>query len=236
MFTESHVNELLPAHALGCLDEEDTVVVSEHLAVCPECRAELQTYEPVADELSLAAPDAVPSEHLKRAVMDRVGSSRSTAPGEPRPSWWKQVASVVRSGGFAWGVAGLAVVAVLVTGSLLLLNVITRPVGMQTIALAGTDAVPGAIGTIVISSDARDGTLVVDGLPSLDDAHQYQLWLIRDGERTSGAVFSVKPDGYGSLWIEGPQPLSSYDAFGVTIEPAGGSPGPTGEKVLGGHS
>jgi anti-sigma-K factor RskA len=28
--------------------------------------------------------------------------------------------------------------------------------------------------------------------------------------------------------------LDAYTDFGVTVEPAGGSPGPTGDKVLGG--
>jgi anti-sigma-K factor RskA len=59
------------------------------------------------------------------------------------------------------------------------------------------------------------------------------LWLIQDGERTDGGVFSVNPEGYGSLWVEVPQSLSSFTAFGVSIEPSGGSPGPTGDKVLG---
>jgi len=98
--------------------------------------------------------------------------------------------------------------------------------------LTGTEAAPGATGTIVISMAGESGTLVVDGLPSLDEAHQYQLWLIRDGQRTSGGVFSVNPEGYGSLWISFPANLTSYDAFGITIEPAGGSPGPTGDKVM----
>jgi anti-sigma-K factor RskA len=59
------------------------------------------------------------------------------------------------------------------------------------------------------------------------------LWLIQDGQRTSGGVFSVSDEGYGSLWISSPEPLATYSAFGITIEPAGGSPGPTGDKVLG---
>ncbi|RJQ80137.1 MAG: anti-sigma factor [Desulfobacteraceae bacterium] len=33
-----------------------------------------------------------------------------------------------------------------------------------------------------------------------------------------------------------PRPLNSYRTFGITIEPRGGSPGPTGSKVLGGLS
>jgi anti-sigma-K factor RskA len=104
---------------------------------------------------------------------------------------------------------------------------------MRVVALAGTEAAPAATGTIVISGDGEYGTLVVDGLPPLDAARQYQLWLIEDGQRTSGGVFSVSSEGYGAMEIASPEPLSRYSAFGITVEPAGGSPGPTGDKVLG---
>jgi len=106
--------------------------------------------------------------------------------------------------------------------------------GMRIVALQNTEAAPDATGNLVISADGEHGTLVVDGLPPLGPALQYQLWLIKDEQRTNGGVFSVDDAGYGALWIYAPAPLSSYPAFGVTVEPAGGSPGPTGEKVLGG--
>jgi anti-sigma-K factor RskA len=105
---------------------------------------------------------------------------------------------------------------------------------MRTVALNGTEVVPNASGLIVISLDGEHGTLVVDGLPPLDGSHQYQLWLIDDGQRQSGGVFSVDQEGYGALWVSSPEPLSDYSAVGITIEPAGGSPGPTGDKVMGG--
>ena len=104
---------------------------------------------------------------------------------------------------------------------------------MRVIAMVGTGAAPASAGTLVVDSEGEYGTLVVEGLPALDQDHQYQVWLIRDGQRTSGGVFSVSPEGYGALMLSSPEPLSSYPAFGVTIEPEGGSPGPTGDKVLG---
>jgi anti-sigma-K factor RskA len=109
-----------------------------------------------------------------------------------------------------------------------------QPTQMQFVHMNGTQAAPAAQGVIVISADGDHGTLVVDNLPSLQAGKQYQLWLIDDGKRTDGGVFSVDKDGYGSLWVSSPRPLVSYASFGVTIEPQGGSPGPTGQKVLGG--
>jgi anti-sigma-K factor RskA len=112
------------------------------------------------------------------------------------------------------------------------------------VALAGTDAAPGASGVLVISQDGSSGTLVADGLPVLEAGKQYQLWLIHDGQRDSGGVFSVSPaqaagvtpDSYAVMAVQSARPLTDYTGFGVTIEPAGGSPGPTGQKVLGGNS
>ena len=107
---------------------------------------------------------------------------------------------------------------------------------MRVIDLAGTANAPTARGKIVVSTDGKYGTLVVENLEALDPSEQYQLWLIKDGKRTSGGVFSVDEKGYAAVVIDAPLPLVEYSSFGITIEPAGGSPGPTGPKVMGGKA
>ena len=114
------------------------------------------------------------------------------------------------------------------------LEAVTGPAQLRTVALAGTEYAPGATGLIVLSLDGEHGSLVVDQLPELETDQQYQLWLIKDDRRVSGGVFSVSEEGYGSLWVSTSEPLDSFSAVGISIEPAGGSDGPTGEKVLGG--
>jgi anti-sigma-K factor RskA len=240
MSTNIHVFDLLPAYTLDCLDEEELVRVSEHLAVCAECRAELRSYQAVTDQLALAVPHAVPPTRLKRRLMDRIQPSHPTRDSQPGSSWWQRWTQFMQRTTPIWGLASLFLILVLVVGNLLLWQQMrqteTTPQvqAMRAVTLAGTQVAPGATGLVILSLDGRHGTLVVDGLPTLDPERQYQLWLIRDGQRTSGAVFSVSSDGYGSVWVSSPLPLSSYSAFGITIEPAGGSPGPTGDKVLGG--
>jgi anti-sigma-K factor RskA len=90
------------------------------------------------------------------------------------------------------------------------------------------------MGTLVMDHQGDYGTLVVDKLAALDPSQQYQVWLLNGGNRTSGGVFSVNPDGYASLEIMAPKALSQYDSVGITVEPFGGSLAPTGLKVLGG--
>jgi anti-sigma-K factor RskA len=240
MSTDVHVIELLAAYALGSLDEEEAAQVEAHLATCPGCRAELQSYEALAERLALAAPDAVPPAKLKQQILRQLQVPRTEPVKGPRRSWWQWLAGLFEGAGPAWGIASLVLLAVLVVSNLWWWQRANReePLvtagAMQVVAMVGTDAAPDAVGTLVISEDGEYGTLVVDKLPPLDQDYQYQLWLIHDGQRTSGGVFSVNREGYGALWVSSPDPLSSYPAFGITIEPAGGSSGPTGDKVLGG--
>jgi anti-sigma-K factor RskA len=103
---------------------------------------------------------------------------------------------------------------------------------LLAIPLAGDAIVEGASGMLIISRDGQNGALVVDSLPTLDADQAYQLWLIKDDHRASGAIFTVDEAGYGGTRVEAPELLFEYSAAGVTIEPAGGSSGPTGERVL----
>ncbi len=236
MSNDTHVNELLPAYALGSLEQEESIQVSEHLATCVACRAELQSYQFVTDQLALAAPDVAPSVALRQRLTDRVNPA--PAAPESQLSWWEQLTQLWLRAAPAWGMVSLALIVVLAVANLTLRQQVddsrSGSSGMRVVIFDGTDMAPGATGTLVISENGEYGTLVVDGLPPLDAAHQYQLWLIKDGQRTNGGVFSVSSEGYGALEVSSPAPLASYPAFGVTIEPAGGSPGPTGDKVLGG--
>ena len=239
MSVDTHVVDLMPAYALDCLDGDEAVRVYEHLAVCADCRAELRSYQAVADQLALAVPDADPPADLKRLLMKRAQSAHPTLTSQPRTSWWEQVTKLLQRNAPVWGLVSLLLIVALLISNLWLWGQLGRPQSaiepgvLRTIDLTGTDVSPQSTGLLVVSVDGEHGTLVVDGLAPLSQEQQYQLWLIQDGQRTSGGVFSVSEEGYGSLWISSPEPLSSYSSFGITIEPAGGSPGPTGDKVLG---
>lgn len=236
----TRVNELLPAYALDSLDADEAVLVSEHLAECAGCRGELASYQNVVDRLALAAPDVAPAPALRRQILHQFEQQfePSQDAAEPRASWWENLLALARRTAPAWGAAALLLIVGLLAVNIALWQQLGQPRdragGMREVALTATEAAPGAAGTFVMGVDGRYGALVVDRLPPLDDTHQYQLWLIRGDERTSGGVFSVNRGGYAALEVWSPEPLSEYDAVGVTIEPAGGSPSPTGERVIGG--
>jgi anti-sigma-K factor RskA len=80
--------------------------------------------------------------------------------------------------------------------------------------------------------DGDQAILVVYGLPQPPAGQVYQLWLIHNGQRDSGGLFTVDDKGYAVLLVRSLHRFSEYQAIGVTNEPAGGSPGPTGTRVL----
>ena len=231
--------ELIPAFALNSLDADEAQAVSRHLAGCEACQAELAAYEEVVDVLPLAAAQTTPPAALKGQLMDRVQTQPAAEPAAPeaKPSWWRGAAADLQAwlAGPRWRPALLLAILILAIGNVYFWREATRPspTAWRRIRLEGTEVAPEASGVIYISADGQNGAIIVDKMPQLGEAQQYQLWLIADGQRTSGAVFSVPADGYQTVLVESPRPLREYGAFGITVEPAGGSPGPTGDRVLG---
>lgn len=227
----TNIIELIPAYALGSLDAADAALVERHLPACAVCREELAAYEAVTDMLPAAAPlTALPAD-LKSRLMQQVSPTSPQQTAVP-PTWWQSLIENLRPtlSTRPWQpVLALAVVIILM-GAI----VFWRQTGTNSrIELTATTAAPDAQGIIEVAANGREATLTVTGLPALTTEQQYQLWLIRDGQRTSGAVFSVAADGTAHISVDSERPLSDYSAFGITIEPAGGSPGPTGKRVLG---
>ena len=223
--THDEIREILPDYALSLLDQSERAQVVAHLAGCPSCRAELADYTTVVDKLPLAAPIVDPSPALKARLRQRI----APAPQPAAVSWWERLFG--RSAPARWQpVLGLAALVLLL--SVVIWQLAGRDANSQ-ITLSPTEVAPAASGLINITADGRTATLAVTGLPELPADQQYQLWLIVDGQRQSGAIFSVDEGGGATVPIDAARPLAEYGAFGITVEPAGGSPGPTGARVLG---
>jgi anti-sigma-K factor RskA len=246
----SHVTELIPLYVLGLLDLDEVRRVERHLDECPVCRAEVQSYRPVSDQLVLAAPLAAPPASLHTRLVSRIAALPAAAPPAPapppasaptlapppRPSLWQRLAALSRRAAPVWvPLSALLILALLATNLWLWSRTPTAaPDTLASVVLSGTPDAPGASGLLATTASGTSGLLVVQGLPPLSPEQQYQLWLVQGEQRTNGGVFSVDAQGFGRLEVRAPQPLVNYGRFGVTIEPAGGSPGPTGARVLGG--
>jgi anti-sigma-K factor RskA len=70
-------------------------------------------------------------------------------------------------------------------------------------------------------------------LPALPADKVYQLWVVApDRPPVSAGLLAPDPSGHASLFFEMPADLPPPAALAVTVEPAGGVPAPTGDKVL----
>ena len=229
---QGHPIDLLPAYALGCLDADEYEQVREHLRSCSECRAELSSLEAVNAQLAYAAPPVLPSEALKLRVLSGCHPHKTFLWVENLLNLWPRLIPAVT-------VAAYALVAVFGISSFMLWQQLDSAEsekfsGVHVLPLHGTETMPGAEGSLIVDPDSGQGLLVTHSLQPLEASLQYQLWLIQDGQRTSGGVFSVADNGSANLIVSSAEPFSSYDSFGITIEPFGGSSSPTGKKVLGG--
>jgi anti-sigma-K factor RskA len=230
MIDNEHLLDLLPAYSLGSLEEEEAIKVSEHLSGCSLCQSEFASYQAVSAQLALAGVESDPPPDLKSQLFDQLGIPPSTTTREPssvRPRLLP-----------AWGLASLILIIALAVGSIYMwqrinrLEQAARPGGMYSFALNGTDDIPDAAGYLIVGADGRNGAIIVDKLPPLDAEFEYQLWLTRDGEFTSGAVLAVDEMGYSGRRVSAPDNLLTYSEASVTVEPAGGSDQPTGDIVL----
>jgi anti-sigma-K factor RskA len=232
---ESHVIDDIPAYVLGALDAEKQHQVEVHISACSECRNEMVSYQIVSGNLPFLLPQHDLPTGLRSSILQKASHMENEKPVSIKERvfrWLNPLATPV------WGGVSLILILFLGVGNIFFFQQsrLTKDAksDFQIVPMAGQKSALAASGLIVMSGDGNFGTLVVDNLPVLDSTKQYQLWLIKDGKRTSGGVFSVLDTGYGVLVVNSQQPLSLYDTFGVTVEPAGGSTGPTGDKVLGG--
>jgi anti-sigma-K factor RskA len=232
MSDEHMMRDLLPGYSLGILEEGERNAVREHLGGCASCRAELASFTEVTGRLAAAAPLREPPRGLEERILQGIAArrpdpvSRSTS-AVRRGAPWRALTAIAAMCALALGVGNL----------LQWTGVLQAPLrGTQsrftTALLSGTGDARNAYGTIVLDPADNKGVLAVTGLPKLDDRHQYQLWLIRDGQRRSGGVFSPDEEGYGGMLLTVPEDFKDFRSLGVTVEPRGGSTLPTGARVL----
>jgi anti-sigma-K factor RskA len=103
---------------------------------------------------------------------------------------------------------------------------------VYAVTLPGTEDQPDASAELVIDPVSNTALLIVDGMPELPQNSVYQVLLIRGTEHETAETFRVDTQGEGVLLVHSTEPLQSFDAVGVSIEPEGGSVQRTGDIVL----
>jgi anti-sigma-K factor RskA len=103
---------------------------------------------------------------------------------------------------------------------------------MQRVDLAGQPVAPGSTARAFVSG-TRGMAFAANQLPALPADKVYQLWVIPQGQAPVSAGL-LRPDasGHATTFFTMPPGTPPAAVVAVTIEPAGGVPAPTGDKVL----
>lgn len=217
--------------------------------------------EKLAASIAPVAPSEVAKARVMRLVggSPAAAPAPATAPAVVRIPGWMKVAALLLLALAVWGLAGQARMArdlrelaeerdrlsrqvetlsqevgrirTEAQQARLALQVIAAP-GVQSVALAGLEAAPGAAGRTYVNPHSGDALFYAFGLPSLPRDKTYELWFFAGGKPVAAGTFGVDPRGTGSVRVERRIDPGQIQAWAVTIEPAGGLPQPSGAVVL----
>ncbi len=228
--TEPDVHTLTGPYVLDALPEDERARFEQHLAECTFCSTEVAELREAA--MTLATQVATPPPPaLKTNVMAAIEEVRQLPPLVPATS-----GSVVRRRFSSRSLLALAAAALAVAtaGGIAIDQYRDKTSAIQAndriaAVLAEPDArtVHGAVtgggeATVVMSSRADAAVVVLRDLPKLPANRTWQLWLI-DRSQTAHSVGLAA----GDLTKVVNGSVTGKIAFGLTIEPTGGSPKPT---------
>jgi anti-sigma-K factor RskA len=105
------------------------------------------------------------------------------------------------------------------------LHILRSPKEYKMVALAGTPAHPTAQARVMYNATAHRVYLDVQQLPPLPAGKQYQLWALDKGKPVDAGMLAANTATGDS--IQQMKDIASAQAFAMTVEPVGGSAGPT---------
>lgn len=244
--TENHntlYRENLAAYALGTLDLKEARLLEEHLDTCVACQTELADFMAISEGLLSALPPKAPNPRLKKRLMAFLPQK-----GKKASSSFLRSLPRFSFGQFATAAAFAILLGLNLFSALQVRGLqreqadLTQRLDMEqsTIAMLaypGTQKISineGVAGSLLMNPETNTAILFTWDLPELPEDQIYQIWLIdAQGNRVSGGLFAGYPEqGYSSIRVLSSSPLSDFVGLGVTIEPWGGSSGPTGPNVL----
>ncbi|GLW54574.1 anti-sigma factor [Kitasatospora phosalacinea] len=242
MNTTADLHTLTGAYAAHALDDTERAAFEHHLAHCSPCAQEVAEFAATLARLG-TAETTTPPPRLKAQVMAALSTTRQDAPrvtpvpghrpGRRSPGR-RQALALAACLAVAVGAGAVAVqqhreterarteAAAAQQQQAALTVLLTAP----DARLAAGPVTGGGTGTTVWSPALGRAGFWASGLPALPDGRVYQLWFDDAGTmRPAGLLPSD-----GALVLAGP--VDAASGVGVTEEPAGGSPHPTGSPLL----
>ncbi len=237
--------DLIPAYALGALDTEEREAFETLLANDAEAQKMLAEYQALTDSLILITPAQTAPSHLKDDLRKRLAAQRKTeTPPAPIKTIPMSESSLpepkpVRRNRALGGLLALAAMLVVVFGVAWFLSrnqqalspqelyaSLSAQEGAVSVALVPDPAQEQISGTLIAAPDGSQAVIQVSNLPVLPADQTFQLWLINNQSSIqSGGLFqATQAEETTYIVVPLETSLQNYQAFAVSIEPAGGSP------------
>lgn len=238
MSTDIHA--LAGAYVLDAVDDVERAAFGRHLAQCETCAAEV---DELRETVSRLADDtwSVPPPRLRARVLEQVARTRQEPPGGSRPerdpvaavSRWRRVTAVAAVAGILAAGAGAATYAVQeqrVRDQRAVAEAARQETAHLQAIMSAPDVVvrtavlrAGGRVTVAVSPRRDEGVVLLAAAGSPGPDRAFQLWLIDASGATSADVLPVGQSA-GTRFVSG---VHGKTAFGVSVEPAGGSAAPT---------
>jgi anti-sigma-K factor RskA len=92
----------------------------------------------------------------------------------------------------------------------------------------------GVSGSVLVDTKRNLVAVFAWNLRPAPNGKTYQMWLIDPkGDRTSGGFITPEIDyPFVMAVVHSPMPLTEFAGLGITVEPTGGSPKPTGPRIM----
>ncbi|HUF99243.1 MAG TPA: anti-sigma factor [Ilumatobacter sp.] len=230
------LHHLAAAYALDALDEVERSAFEAHYPSCEICQQEVTEFRSTAVHLA-AATAATPPTSLKASVMAEVNTTRQVPPGaavagadELTARRSRRFASVLAAAAAVVALVGAAVFVAATRGGSEIDDVVAAP-DAQITQLERVTQLEGEVGSIrLVWSPSRD-QLVFYGndLPDPGEGKVYELWAISEeaGALSAGLFDPVEGTVRQLVDVGDVEPT----AWGITIEPEGGSPVATTDVI-----
>ena len=226
---------LIPAYALGALDAEEAAEFEQQLASDSEAQNLLADYQAVTQNMILATPVRAAPPHLgadlrRRLAESRVGTqAEATGRGQRPTKLVRRVlalaAILVVAFGVVWGLTLLQAEPDPTVGGELLyseLSTLDSPIRVPVAARENFEQISGEL---IADPYSNRAVLHVYNLPEIPPDNTYQLWLSGPEGVESGGLFrTTQSDSPTNIVLQLDEALDQYTGFGVSLEPAGGSP------------
>ncbi len=220
------IKSLVAAHVLGSVPPEERPYVRAHILACDECLAEADKYAEVASRLALSVEEVpLPAGFADRVVAAAgIESAPARQPVEAKRGWslfpkLAMATAAVVMAVFSFSYAELKLD--LERQEQALASILSNDGGID---LKG----PGGAAATVVPTETGSA-FIAYGLADAPSDKTYQLWLMKGEVPVSAGTFDVDE---GLAYFETSTNLDQYDGAAVTVEPAGGSLGPTGTEVV----